>query len=333
MSPIEARQSKRLAARRDLASEQRLEPVRGAGELVGQGIGLDVTNARRLAQNADVAFEGDKKGGPFEISEAAARQMLSDPNPDHRNNRDVIFPWVNGKDVTGRSRGMWIIDFGVDMAIGEAALYEAPFEYVKQHVMPVRVANRRAAYATRWWLHSEPRTGMRMALLGLKRFLVTPNVSKHRVFVWLDAGTLPANSLIAIAREDDFSFGVLQSSVHEVWARRHGGQVREVESGFRYTPTTTFETFPFPAPMLADQQRVAGAARSLDHLRRGWLDPPGADEATLRMRTLTRLYNNPPTWLQQAHESLDRAVYQAYGWTYPQRDDEIVARLAALNLS
>ena len=276
--------------------------------------GIDLTQARRLEANVRVAFEGDKKGGPFDISADLAAEMLNASNPDHRSNHDVIRPWMNGSDIMGRPRDMWIIDFGVDMTVEEAALYEAPFEYVAQHVRPTRITNRRAAYAEQWWIHSEPRSGMRKALKGLNRFLVTPTVAKHRIFVWLDGGTVPSNALTAFAREDDLFMGVLQSRAHELWARGLGGQVREVESGFRYTPTTTFETFPFPRSTDEQREAVAAAARSLDTLRQGWLNPSAATEEELRKLTLTNLYNKQPTWLGQAQERLDRAVYAAYGW-------------------
>ena len=91
--------------------------------------GVDLTGAKRLAENAGIAFMGDTKGGPFDIPDTLAQEMLRSPNPDGRNNSDVVRPWVNGRDVTDRSRGMWIVDFG-DMTFEEAALYEAPFEYV-----------------------------------------------------------------------------------------------------------------------------------------------------------------------------------------------------------
>ena len=116
---------------------------------------------------------GDTKGGAFEIDEETARSMLWAPNPDGRSNRDVVRPWVNGADVNGRPRGMWIIDFGVDMREAEAALYEAPFEYVREHVRPERIGNKRVAYAERWWLHVEARSGMRNALAGLPRYFAT----------------------------------------------------------------------------------------------------------------------------------------------------------------
>jgi type II restriction/modification system DNA methylase subunit YeeA len=173
---------------------------------------------------------------------------------------------------------------------------------------------------------------MRRALAGLRRFLATPTVSKHRLFAWLPGETLPDHQLIVFARDDDYFFGVLHSHPYEVWARGLGTQLREVESGFRYTPTTTFETFPMPEPSAEAAEAVAAAARELNRLRDGWLNPPGADAALLRRRSLTNLYNERPTWLDQAHERLDRAVHAAYGWPYPLADEELLERLIALNL-
>src|SRR3954453_3954680 len=104
--------------------------------------GVDVTRARRLAANAGVAFMGDTKGGPFDIPEALALEMLRQPNPNGRPNSDVVVPWINGLDVTRRNRRMWIIDFGTARTTEQAALYEAPFEFVKQHVHPMRQTNK-----------------------------------------------------------------------------------------------------------------------------------------------------------------------------------------------
>ena len=110
-------------------------------------------------------------------------------------------------------------------------------------------------------------------------------------------------------------------------------QLREVESGFRYTPTTCFETFPFPRPTDAQRDAIAEAARDLDRLRTGWLNPPGLSDADLAKRTLTNLYNARPTWLAQAHERLDAAVLAAYGWPADLDREELLGRLLALNLA
>ena len=295
--------------------------------------GLDLTKARPLRENLGISFMGDTKGGPFDIDADTAGRLLASPNPDGRSNADVVRPWVNGLDIASRSRGMWIIDFGIDMPEREAALYEAPFEYVREHVRPERARNRRAAYAERWWLHVEPRSGMRKALAGLPRYLATPIVTKHRLFVWLTPGVLADHALIVFARDDDYAFGALHSRVHEVWARATGTQVREAESGFRYTPTSTFETFPLPRPSDAQRDAIAEAARDLDRLRNGWLNPPGLSEADLAERTLTNLYNARPTWLAQAHDRLDAAVLAAYGWPPDLDSEELLTRLLALNLT
>lgn len=293
--------------------------------------GVDVTAAGRLAENADVAFVADIKGGPFDITAAQARAMLDAPNPDGRSNRDVVRPWVNGADVTRRPRNMWIIDFGVNTPMHEAALYELPFEYVKTHVKPMRDFNRRKRYRELWWLHLEPGTGMRKALKGLDRYLVTPVNAKHRVFAWMDSGTLADHQLIAIARDDDYAFGVLHSRAHQLWALAKGTQLREIETGFRYTPTSTFETFPFPRASGAQREAISEAAAKLAHLRSQWLNPPGQDASLVRSRTLTNLYNDPPTWLQQLHNELDAAVAAAYGWPDDMSDDQVLEALLALN--
>jgi type II restriction/modification system DNA methylase subunit YeeA len=294
--------------------------------------GIDLSGALRLRDNLGVSFMGDTKGGPFDIDRDTASWLLSQPNPDGRSNADVVRPWVNGLDITGRARGMWIIDFGVGMSEAEAALYEAPFEYVRQKVRPERLANARAAYAERWWLHVEPRSGMRAALRGLSRYIATTRVSKHRLFTWLDHRTLPDSAVIAFARDDDYAFGVLQSRPHEVWARAMGTQLREVQSGFRYTPTTCFETFPFPDPESDQRDRVGEAARHLVELRDGWLNPPGAEPAELEKRTLTNLYNQRPTWLANANGELDAAVLESYGWPAELPNEAVLERLLALNL-
>lgn len=289
-----------------------------------------LTRVVQLRENLGIAFIGDQKAGPFDISPETAEETLVMRNPDGRSNAYVVRPWVNGLDITRRPRGLRIIDFGTDMSMEEAALYEAPFEYVRREVMPARLQNRRKSYVDRWWLHGEARPGMRRALSGLGRFIATTRHAKHRIFLWLSAGTVADSALIVFARDDDYFFGVLHSSVHELWALGLGTQL---ETRPRYTPTTTFETFPFPDPVDAVRAEIAEAAKRLDELRNGWLNPPGMTDAELAKRTLTNLYNARPTWLALAHEQLDRAVYAAYGWPYPLEADEVLARLLELNLS
>lgn len=234
---------------------------------------------------------------------------------------------------------MWIIDFPPGMSESEAAFYEAPFEYAKERAKDVHEAkgvhkeSRRHTYATSWWIHGRPRPVMRHALIGLQRYLATPRVTKHRLFAWLPTRVLPDSALIAFAREDDYFFGVMHSRVHELWARGTGTQLREAASGFRYTPSSCFDTFPFPMPSAEQEETIAVAAKELNELRETWLNPKGlVSDKDLKKRTLTNLYNERPTWLDNAHRQLDRAVLAAYGWPKDMDDAELLKNLLGLNL-
>ncbi|MCC7494916.1 MAG: class I SAM-dependent DNA methyltransferase [Fimbriimonadaceae bacterium] len=284
--------------------------------------GVDVSQARRLRANAGIAFMGDTKGGAFDIPGDLARAMLAARNPDGRPNSDVVVPWFNGLDLTRRPRDIWIIDFGCTMGEHEAALYEQPFEYVREHVRPERLKNNRASYRERWWLHVEPRPAMRAALRGLPRYLLTCRVAKHRLFTWAEVSVLPDSATIAVACDDDHCSGVLQSRPHELWSL---ALASALEDRPRYTPTTCFETFPFPRPDGTQREAIAAAARRLDELRTGAL----ANDPRL---TLTALYNKRPAWLEHAHTALDTAVLAAYGWPADLPEHELLARLLALNL-
>lgn len=282
-----------------------------------------------MPENVGIAFIGDQESGPFDIPAELAAEMLRSPNPDGRSNSDVVRRWVNGMDITSRPSGTWIIDFGANMTEAEAALYEAPFAHVEKHVRPARHGSGSAKREPRWWIHVWPRPELRTLVSQLTRQIVTPRVSKHRLFVWQRPEVLADSATVVIARDDDFTLGVLHSRVHELWALGMGTQL---ETRPRYTPTTCFETFPFPAPTSEQRERVGEAARRLVELRDGWLNPPGLDPADLAKRTLTNLYNQRPTWLANAHADLDAVVFFAYGWRTDLPDTAILERLLGLNL-
>jgi type II restriction/modification system DNA methylase subunit YeeA len=295
---------------------------------------VNVTQANTLIENAGIGFRGNQKGGAFDITAEQAKEMLSaSSNPNGRPNSDVVHRWVNGSDITGFDRKMWLIDFGVKTPLEEAASYEKPFEYVKEHV-----GKKYASVKPQWWLHERARPELRAAIAELPRFVVTPHVSKHRIFVWVKNGTIPDHQLIVFVRSDDYFFGVVHSRLHDVWARATGTQLREAESGFRYTPSTCFETFPFPWPPGEEPkddpcvQAIAGAAKELVEQRDRWLNAEGLSDLEKKKRTLTNLYNQRPTWLHLAHKRLDEAVFAAYGWRSDLSDEEILERLLALNL-
>jgi type II restriction/modification system DNA methylase subunit YeeA len=315
---------------------------------------------------------GTTKGGGFDISESEAIRFLAQPNPHGKPNSDVVVPWINGQDLVQRHRGLWIVDFGADLAEEGAAKYEAVFEFTRKMVKPERDSNARESYRRLWWQHVEARPAMRIALHNKPRFLCTTRVAKHRIFVWQSAPTLPDSATFAFARDDDYFLGILQSRAHELWSLKAGTRL---ETRPRYTPSTCFETFPFPEPTAAQREAIAAAAKELDRLRTNWLNPPewtrvetlefpgsadgpwaryvhDADSRgigtvryprvvpkdepcakELKKRTLTNLYNARPAWLDLAHQKLDAAVFAAYGWPVTLSDDELLARLLELNLA
>jgi hypothetical protein len=187
------------------------------------------------------------------------------------------------------------------------------------------------------------------------------------MFVWFGADVLPDSQVVAIARSDDYFFGVLHSFPHEIWSLRMG---TSLEDRPRYTPTTTFETFPFPWPPGHEDTAsphyaaISAAAAALHTEREAWLNPPdilalpGAEDSkAIRERTLTNLYNALVKFRDPAapekpiaaarefaprlaalHDALDRAVLAAYGWDdlfdtlrTPAGTEELLRRLLALN--
>lgn len=326
------------------------------------GVELDLTQANSLTQNKGICFQGVKLGGPFEVPAETAREWLMLPNPHGESSSGVLRRWINGRDLVRRPTDAWLIDFGVEMEQEEAMLFEAPFKHLKA---AVALADKRREVAAQdtWWRHQRARPQMRQTLAPFTRWIATPEVSKHRVFVWMSPAMLPSGSVYAIARDDDFMFGILQSKIHETWAMRAGTRMG-VGNDPRYTSTTTFEAFPFPdgltpnlalKKVLADPRtkKVAELAKTLVTRRDAWLNPPQwvdwVDEPTpgypsrpvakpgfekqLATRTMTALYNERPDWLASLHDELDEAVAHAYGWSWPLSEEDVLERLLALNLA
>jgi len=367
---------------------------------------LDVSKAHTLPENLGASFQGASKKAKFEIDAKVARDWLRMPNPHGRPNSDVLKPWANGFELSRGPQHQWIIDFGNELSETEAGLFEYPFGYVVAHIKPERITKSEPALRDFWWRFGRPRVEMRSSFKPLPRFVATVAHAKHRFFVWLPVTTSPDQALITVARADDATFGILHSRFHELWSLRMG---TSLEDRPRYTPTTCFETFPFPEgltpadtahqtteaieggalipaglsgdlmpnrpnaqagrapaaikPIAIREQaaRIARAAQRLNALRENWLNPPewtqrvpeviplglaaspypdrivpkNGHEKELAGRTLTRLYNQRPAWLDAAHQALDAAVAAAYGWTgyTPETpDEEILKRLLALNL-
>lgn len=324
------------------------------------GANADLTLAAAQSQNKDLSFIGVQKAGPFDVAGDLAREWLTLPNPNGRPNSDVLRPSINGQDISRRPSGEWLVDFSL-LTEAEAALYEAPFKYAREVILPARLKSRTKKNREVWWRWERMRQDHLSVVRELRRFISTCLVSKHRFFVWTHNTVVPENVVVNIARDDDEAFGLVHSRYHQLWAL---GLCTWLGKGNdpRYTPSTTFETFPFPAGLTPDlpvenysnpaASLIAESAVKLDSLRDNWLNPPEwverrpevvpgypdriipkpQHEADLKKRTMTNLYNQRPAWLDNAHRELDEAVAAAYGWPVDLSDDEILGKLLELNL-
>jgi N-6 DNA Methylase len=292
-----------------------------------RSVGSDVSSARGLARNRGLAFQGPiPAGNGFVLDPTAAAALLRRTDADYGR---VVRPYLVGDDITNdpaQQPTRWIIDFG-QMPIEEARNWPAALDVVQRLVKPARAKNNRRLYREKWWIFAEPRPGMRHALEPLPRFVAGIAQGKRIHFCWCEPEWCPSNLTNVFAIEDDYRMGVLLSSIHHEWAR---AQSSTLEDRFRYTPTSAFETFPFPpSPSDLDRERIADLSREIIALRKGI--------CAERNIGLTRLYNELEDGayadLSRLHASLDRAVADAYGWPAAASGDtdESNRRLLALN--
>jgi hypothetical protein len=259
----------------------------------------DTTEAVLLRENERICFMGPSAKAPFDIPEKIALPMVLDTANVHQlSNSDVVRPVESAVDLVQKNRREWTLDFG-SLSYEFAARYERPFAYVKQHVYPARSKNTRQTNAE-WWQYERPRVDMRKAMAGLPRFIATPGVSKHRIYVWRTPEVLCNQGTLVYARDDDFFFGILQSRFHEVWALRQGTRL---ETRPRYTPTTCFETFPFPFPDDLAPPHPAPMESGQD-------DPTGW-KRTIETRFLTLREEPPPYHFGGAPRELKPAAHRA----------------------
>ncbi|MEW5994168.1 MAG: DNA methyltransferase, partial [Candidatus Zixiibacteriota bacterium] len=312
-------------------------------------IGVDVTRCKALVANQALCSPGVKLHGDGFI---VSREKAGELGLGHRPGLDGhIRRYRNGRDLTGRSRDVMVIDlFGLS-----AESVRKQFPEVYQHLYAtVREARKKAVektgtrdareYLDRWWQFGKPRTELRPALMGLNRYIATVETMKHRIFQFLDASVLPDNMLVAVASDSAFHLGILSSRIHVVWALRSGGR-QGVGNDPRYSKSRCFDPFPFPDATATTRARIGALAEELDDTRKlVFAEHPDI--------TLTALYNvlaavrdgrplsskerdvqarGRALIIKDLHDQLDSEVARAYGWPVDLSDDEILERLVAFN--
>jgi hypothetical protein len=293
-------------------------------------IGANVGSALSLKANSLISSPGVKlHGAGFIVTPEEATGLGLGTV---RGLEEHIRLYRNGKDLTDIPRGVMVIDlFGLtDDDVRRR--FPAVYQWLLERVKPERDAKAHtkdgAGYARLWWLHGKPRSELRPALRGLKHFIGTVETAKHRFFQFLPMNILPDNMLIAIGSEDALVLGVLSSRLHVAWALALGGRLG-VGNDARYNKTRCFETFPFPKAMEGHKDRIRSVAEQIDvHRKR--------QQALHSNLTMTGMYNvleklrsgaalsekekatneqGLVSVLRDMHDDLDRAVFEAYGWT------------------
>jgi hypothetical protein len=257
-----------------------------------------------------------------------------------------IRPYLNGRDLTQRSRGVMVIDLDGLSEEQVRTRYPSVFQHVLLYVKPERDQNNEAYRRLNWWLFGRNNSLLRTALHGLPRYIATVETAKHRPFCFLPAAVIPDNMLVCIATADAFHLGVLSSRFHVAWALAAGGRLG-VGNDPRYNKTRCFDPFPFPAATAQQRARIAANAEELDALRRARLDAhphltmTGLYNVLEKLRAGTTLTPaerdihdaGQISILRRLHDALDEAVAESYGWPLDLPAAQIVARVVALNIA
>lgn len=305
-------------------------------------IGADVTSTEPLKANDHICSPGVQLyGNGFIVSQEVAEALGLGTVPGLEQH---IRPYMNGDDLTDRTRGALVIDcFG----LSETELrdrFPAVYQHLLVRVKPGRDANRRPSIRDKWWRFGWERPGLRRLLAGLTRYIAIHETGKHRVFVFLDGTILPDNMILAVGLDDAACLAVLSSRVHVGWTLAAGGRLG-VGNDPRYTKTRCFDPFPFPACIETQKARLRELGEALDSHRK-------RQQALHPKLTLTGMYNvlaklrageplNPKdkaiheqglvSILRQIHDDVDAAVLDAYGWPRDLTAEQVLERLVALN--
>ena len=281
-------------------------------------------------ENRKRMFEGSKwVGDGFLLDESQAADMV------RRDLKcsEVILPLLHGEEINqspAQKSGRHVI-YMADMPISQVREYGVAFEWLKTHVKPYRDTHAEAPLREKWWLFKRPTVELYARLAGLRRCFVATATTKYLNFSAVPASMVFAHTLKILATDRWDVYAVLQSTLHEAWARKYSGTFAQE---LRYSSTKAFETFVFPGNLwqVPDAELAALGEHYHAHRRRLMLD------LNLGLTGLYNLFHDPALTaekvaalchlkahlaragfeavleLRRLHVSLDIAVRNAYGW-------------------
>ena len=275
----------------------------------------------RLAANAGKSFIGsyvlgmgftfddtDRKGVALSLAEME-RLIESDPR-----NRVVIFPYIGGEEVNTsptHAHRRYVINFGDRTETECRKRWPLLMAIVDDRVKPARMKDNRHAYRNLWWQHAERRKELYSAIAGRDRVLVVSRIGNAFAFAFVPTGTICNEKTVVFPFTSFAGFAVLQSRAHEVWARFFSSTLKD---DMQYTPSTCFESFPFPKDWDTESSLEA-AGRSYYECRAALM----IEQDSGMTKTYNRFHDIYETdsrivELRRLHAAMDRAVLDAYGW-------------------
>ena len=292
---------------------------------------LDAGEPGLLAENADKVYQGSIfLGDGFLLSHQEASSLI---DIDLRN-QEVIFKAINGQEINSnpdQTPGRSIINF-FDWSLEHAQDYEHPFRIVEEKVKPFRATQNRQRNRDIWWIYAEHRPGLNRRLRILEQCFVAARTTKHLNFSAMPTSYVFTDALYIFTTDRWDLYAIVQSTIHEVWARKYSGAL---ETRLRYSPSDCFETFPFPAgqwqtpnPQLADLgERYHEERRAL--MRQLWLGltdlynlyharaltPELVAKVSKKSAPEAEAGYQGLLALRGQHRALDNAIRDAYGWT------------------
>ncbi|MBN2529074.1 MAG: class I SAM-dependent DNA methyltransferase [Deltaproteobacteria bacterium] len=304
--------------------------------------GANLTTAIPLLANAKICWQGCKLvGSQFQIdSEQKTKFVTRQPECEERLPRY----WA-GRDITQKPTERYVVDmFGLSEEESRGK-YPILYQYLYDHVRPIRIQNRDKTFREKWWVFGRPRPDLRLANSGLNRYIVTSEVAKFRVFTTLTwPNNLVDGGVIAIALSDSYHLGILSSKIHVIWSAATGGRMG-VGNDLRYQNGPCFDPFPFPACSSHKKKEIAKIAEKIEKHRKEQIESHPEITLTSLYNVLSKLQGNEKLSHKEAriyqlglvqvlavlHNELDAAVYDAYGWKVGESEDNIIEWLLDLN--
>lgn len=291
----------------------------------------DVGEPKALPENTNNIYQGSIfLGDGFLLThEEAERLIEADPR-----NQDVVYKTINGQEINNEPEQIpsrSIINFN-DWDIAKAQEYELPFNIVEQKVKPFRATQNRARNREVWWIYAEHRPGLTRSLQAIKNCFVAAATTKYLNFSAVPTSYIFSHALYVFSTDRWDLYAIVQSTVHEVWARKYSGAL---ETRLRYSPSDCFETFPFPEGLWQTVNTTLTKLGKCYHehrhavMRQLWLgltdiynlfhtrDLTPAQVAKISKKSVAEAEAGYQGILElrRLHRELDIAIRDAYGWT------------------